>query len=110
MAKTNTNVSERRAHPRLARSFQGTWAGAGQCRISDVSISGCFVNTLASPGQGEETEVAVAIGDHRFTLRGEVAYVDDGMGFALKFGEIGKEDRQVLLRLLKALASEDETI
>ena len=99
-------VKERREHPRLDRTFQGTWTGTGQCRISDLSLSGCFVNSLVAPLQGDETSVEVAIGDHTFTMKGRVVYVDPGMGFALQFSEVARRERDDLERLLRALASE----
>jgi hypothetical protein len=103
----NPVVRERRQYPRLDRSFKGRWTGTGACRISDLSLSGCFVNSLVAPLQGDETSVEVAIGDHTFTMKGRVVYVDPGMGFALQFSEVAKRERDDLERLLRALASEE---
>jgi len=109
--KKDPVIAERREHPRLDHlSFQGTWVGAGPCRISDVSLSGCFVNSLASPLPGDETSIALAIGDHTFTMKGRVIYVEPGLGFALQFGEVDRRDRQDLARLLKALATESALV
>jgi hypothetical protein len=109
--KNETVVRERRDEPRLDnRAFQGTWAGAGPCRISDVSLSGCFVHSLSAPAQGEETSIALAIGNHTFTMRGRVVYVEPGLGFGLKFNEVIRRERDDLHRLLKALASEGDLI
>ncbi len=103
-------VKERRQYPRLDRAFQGRWGGTGDCRISDVSLSGCFVSSLVAPQQGEETSVSIAIGDyHTFTMRGRVVYVEPGMGFALQFEEVPRQDRDELERLLRALATPVET-
>ena len=101
-------VRERREHPRLDRSFEGSWVGTGPCRISDVSVSGCFVNSLAAPQEGDEATVAVAIGGHTFTMKGRVVYIDPGMGFALQFSEIAGRERQDFERLLRALAYEGD--
>jgi hypothetical protein len=104
--KRETIVGERREHPRLTQSFQGTWAGTGPCRVSDVSLGGCFVNSLVSPLKGDETTILVEIGDITFTMKGRVAYVDPGIGFALQFGEIGPSARRDLQQLLRALSTE----
>jgi len=84
--------------------------GTGPCRISDVSLTGCFVNSLVAPLQGEETSIAVAIGDHRFTMKGRVVYVDPGMGFALQFSDVPRRERDDLERLLRALVSEETPV
>ena len=100
---------ERRLHPRVARPFDGTWRGASgvtRCRIADISIGGCFVQTLALPAAGETTVLTVAIGEsHAITFTGTVVYVDPGMGFAVQFTPLESADVDELQRLLKALMS-----
>jgi len=98
---------ERRQHPRVARPFEGTWKGASgttRCRIADISIGGCFVQTLALPGAGEAITVAIAFGDsHSLSFTGTVVYVDPGMGFAMQFTPLPTEFADELRRLLGAL-------
>ena len=56
---------ERRQHQRVMRPFEGNWrgaSGANNCRISDVSLGGCFVQTLATPTAGDETHVTITFG------------------------------------------------
>ncbi|HEX5214381.1 MAG TPA: PilZ domain-containing protein [Vicinamibacterales bacterium] len=101
---------ERRQHPRVARPFEGTWtsrSGATRCRIADISIGGCFVQTLALPVAGETTVLTVAIGEsHAITFTGKVVYVDPGMGFAVQFTPLEAEHADELRRLLAALMSD----
>jgi hypothetical protein len=79
---------ERRRHTRLARPLGGSWhgaSGATSCRIPDVSVSGCFVQSLAMPKVGESTEIAIDLPDGPISVTGEVVYVEAGMGFAVRF-------------------------
>lgn len=103
-------VDERRQHPRVARPFEGTWKGASgmtRCRIADISIGGCFVQTLAMPTAGETTVVTIAFGEsHSLMFTGTVVYVDPGMGFAVQFKPLPVEQADELRRLLEALTAE----
>jgi hypothetical protein len=100
---------DRRKHQRLGRPFDGTWkgsSGANKCRVSDLSIGGCFVETLATPTAGEETHVTITFGaEHSMTFSGAVIYVEPKMGFAVKFHELTGEGSAELERVLDALAA-----
>ena len=47
-------VRERRRTPRVSGPFTATWTGASgpACRVPDVSVHGCFVNSLSAPAVG----------------------------------------------------------
>jgi hypothetical protein len=97
---------ERRRHPRVAQPLDGTWqgsSGAGRCRIADVSLSGCFVHSLATPAPGDQTVVTIAHGGTPLTLRGRVVYVERTIGFAVQFQEMTAEDEAALAALLEEL-------
>ncbi len=80
---------EQRRFPRLSRPFDGTWrgaSGASPCRLTDLSLGGCYVQSRATPIKGEETTVTVVFGDgHTMAFTGTVVYADPGMGFAVEF-------------------------
>ena len=98
--------ADRRKHPRLARPFEGHWSGASgtsSCRVADISLGGCFVQSLAMPSAGETTQVTIDFGDQSLTLDGRVAYVDPGMGFAVEFTALPAADRAQLVQVLQAL-------
>ena len=83
--------AERRGFPRRTTPLQGSWQGASvgsDCRIVDISWSGCFLQTLAEPGIGERTLVTVPTHTGPMVLGGAVAYVERGMGFSVKFDQI----------------------
>ena len=101
--------SERRQHHRSAQPFEGTWHGASgssHCRIADISLGGCFIQGLAMPAVGETTVVSVKIGGHSLSFSGKIIYVDVGMGFAVQFQEIPREEIEELGRLLAALQTD----
>ena len=94
------------------RPFEGNWrgaSGASNCRISDVSLGGCFVQTLATPTAGDETHVTITFGkDLSMTFAGKVIYVEPKMGFAVKFNELTDEGADAVRLLLEALGGRDE--
>jgi hypothetical protein len=102
---------ERRQHKRVSRPFEGSWRGASgatSCRISDVSLGGCFVQTLATPTPGDDTHVTITFGkDLSMTFVGKVIYVEPNMGFAVRFNTLDEEGSQEVHRLLEALGSRD---
>ena len=93
-------TAERRAHERLSHPLEGSWRGASgatRCRISDISLSGCFPQSLAMPKVGETTEVTIEFGPNQaLTLTGDVAYAEQGMGFAVKFVDLDEDSRTAL--------------
>lgn len=97
---------ERRQHPRFARPLDGAWSGAsgtGQCRIADISVGGCFIESLAMPAVGETSVVTVDVGDHSMSFKGEVLYAEPNMGFAVKFRPIPDDQMDGLLRFIRSL-------
>jgi hypothetical protein len=99
-------TSERRQHARVVRPFDAQFSGKfspTRCRISDISLGGCFVQTMAQPAAGESVSVRVTISDQTFDLPGVVLYVDTTMGFAVKFSPLPQAVLDDLARVLDAL-------
>lgn len=95
-------ADDRREHPRVTHLFVGQWhaaSGAAQVRIGDLSVGGCFVQTLAMPKLGETTTVSVELGDRTFRFSGTVVYLDR-IGFSMKFNPMPAEDSDDLTRRL----------
>jgi len=79
---------ERRQFARQPGPFDGSWNGASglrDCRITDLSPGGCFVDAPGQPAPGSAIAVAVQFGETRFTLPGEVVYLDRIQGFGVRF-------------------------
>jgi hypothetical protein len=102
-------ADERRKHQRVMRPFDGTFSGASggstRCRITDISLGGCFIQSLSAPTPGDETVISVVIGNHTLSFPGRVVYVDSTIGFAAQFHDIPAEELDELGRLLAALDS-----
>lgn len=111
MVLSGAMPDERRHHQRFKRPLEGSWRGASgatRCRINDISASGCFLMSLAMPAMGESTAVTIEFPGGALTLKGEVAYAERGMGFAVKFVNVDDEMRAALEGHLATLqASED---
>jgi len=82
-------VSERRQNPRVKGPFEGYWDGTGvqRGRVGDLSVSGCFIESVMLPAEGQVVMVSIAIGAGRIDMPGEVVYVEKNLGFAVRFTE-----------------------
>ena len=96
--------TERRQDPRLKQWFDGSWRGAsgsGNSRLSDVSVTGCFVNSLATPAVGDTSTITIHFGPSQaVSFEGEVMYVERGMGFGVRFLDVTPKQAAEVQRLL----------
>ena len=83
---------DKRRFQRLLRPFDATWRGAsghGDCRVTDLSLGGCYVQCRATPRKGEETTVTITFSsDEILSFAGRVVYADANMGFAMEFNPL----------------------
>jgi len=80
--------TNRRHHERLQGPFDGKWDGSSgmrTCRITDLSAGGCFIDAMAAPDVGTNTQVTIELDGRAFTVPATVAYVDKVQGFAVRF-------------------------
>ena len=99
--------NERRSFTRLAGPYEGSWDGASgrrECRITDLSPGGCFIDAYASNPVGAKITTDITLSGQSFRLRSEVVYVDRVQGFAVRF--LDDNDAAVL----KALAEVIDTL
>lgn len=91
-------MSERRANPRVRGPFEGFWDGAGRQdgRIVDLSVSGCFIESIALPKVGQIVTVSIAISGGQINLPAEVVYAQATHGFAVRFVDTPVEVANVL--------------
>lgn len=54
-------------------------------RTSDVSQSGCYVDTLNPIPKGKSVYVTLSRGDETFEAKGRVMYVSPGLGMGIQF-------------------------
>jgi len=76
-------------------------SGNYQARIGEISLGGCYVDSIASVVEGEPIALTITIGagdSQRFT--GEVAYLLPGFGFGVRFLDLTEEKTDFLRRII----------
>jgi hypothetical protein len=77
-------------------------SGRREARISDLSLGGCFVDTIVTARVGEDVELRLGVNsDHPIEVSGTIAYILDGFGFGIAFGELTDEVRSDLAGYLE---------
>ena len=78
------NTNKQRGDPRVTHYFDAAWFGAGafDARLSDLSVSGCYiVNRRTTPSIGEIVEIdVVRTAKEPLPLAGEVVSTEPGIG------------------------------
>lgn len=98
--------TERRTHGRLAGPFEGGWDGASgmrDCRITDLSPGGCFIDAYASNPVGALITTEIKLAGQLFRLRSEVVYVDRVQGFAVRFRDNDPVVMRAFTEIVEAL-------
>lgn len=95
---------DRREEERVPVSFEVSWEGGSgthMARISDISLGGCYLDTLGSATPGEIIGLTIKLpGGELLNLRGEVAYQLQNMGFSVCFTFLTDEERYRLSQLI----------
>ncbi|HLZ13712.1 MAG TPA: PilZ domain-containing protein [Candidatus Acidoferrum sp.] len=100
-------MSNRRNSPRFALILVAslTEVDSGtrlSARTSDVSRTGCYVDTLNPIPKGSLVDITLTRGEEVFKSRGRVVYVSPGLGMGIQFEEpIETGQLQVLNRWLE---------
>lgn len=68
-------------------------SGTREARVSDLSLSGCFVDSIAKVSAGEILSFQITLSPEKILkLSGEVVYVYPNVGFGLRFVHLTGED------------------
>jgi hypothetical protein len=98
--------NERREDKRARVSIEAWWEGQSgrqEARVSDLSMGGCFIDTLSQAKVGELIVFAIKRpGGKWLELRGEVASVDEHVGFSLAFTYLTEDEQSALARLIES--------
>jgi hypothetical protein len=98
--------NERREDKRARVSIEAWWEGQSgrhEARVSDLSMGGCFIDTLSRAEVGELIVFAIKRPDGKWLqLRGQVASVDEHVGFSLAFTYLTEDEQRALARLIAA--------
>ena len=72
-------------------------SGRRECRITDLSRGGCYVDSIASMNEGETVVFKLQTPTGRWLrLSGKAAYIFPGSGFGIRFDNLAEEDRNLL--------------
>jgi hypothetical protein len=64
-------------------------SGKREARISDLSMGGCFVDTIVNAQVGEEVSLKITFDPgYVLELTGTIAYVLEGNGFGVSFTDL----------------------
>ncbi len=67
-------------------------SGKREARISDISTSGCYIDTIAAANEGETVSFEIVRPDgNRVKFTGKVAYALEGFGFGVRFTDLSEE-------------------
>jgi hypothetical protein len=78
------------------------WAsGIRQARVSDLSLGGCFIDSIVNIRQGERMQLKIKVSDGEWLeLTGEVRYVFAGCGFGISFLSLSDKDKIIIEHLI----------
>ena len=101
-------TDERRNRERVPASIEVLWAGnAGknESRTSDLSLGGCFVDTVGHVELGNIITFSLRLpAGEPIEIEGEVVYTYPSIGFGVRFTNVSDSDRRKLEWLIKAAA------
>jgi hypothetical protein len=96
---------ERRQFERARLPLEMRWEGLSgrhTARIYDLSLSGCYVETLGQVTPGEHISFEIELPTGRWLrLEGEVVHAQPNMGFGLLLNNLPETDRNMLAHLLE---------
>jgi len=75
-------------------------------RTSDISLSGCYIDTLKTIPVGSNVRLRVTHNNENFEAVGCVVYVSYGLGMGIVFTKVEEEERARLRRRIDARDSE----
>lgn len=97
-------TDNRRTDERVSTNLSARWdggSGGHEARIEDVSLGGCFVNTVGRAEEGEIVVVEIKLPSGQWLqLRGEVVSYQEGIGFGVVFSFLTDDEEQSLRELI----------
>ena len=78
------------------------WAsGNRSARVSDLSLGGCFIDSIVNIRPGEMIQLKIKASDGEWLeLEGQVMYVFAGCGFGVRFTSLTDKDRILIEHLI----------
>lgn len=95
-----------RQHNRIAIPLEvvlESSSGKRGARINDLSLGGCFVDSIASVQEGEKLSFKICLSPEEWEhMSGEVTYVMPGIGFGLRFNDPSENQQKRLTEIILA--------
>lgn len=99
-------MEDRREEERKNVSLEVRWEGGSgrhPARVSDLSLGGCYLDTLGQAEVGEVISVEIKMPSGEWlSLRGSVAFYHPGLGFSLCFTFLTDEEQYQLTQLINS--------
>jgi c-di-GMP-binding flagellar brake protein YcgR len=104
---------ERRRDPRypLVAEARITEVGSGaeiKLRTSDLSITGCYLDTVSPFPNGTDIVVKICRDDGLFETTAKVVYVHPGMGMGVRFTDTKSAQQAILVRWIAEIAGSED--
>jgi hypothetical protein len=98
-------MPDTRKHDRVLLPLEARWEGLSgrhTARISDLSLGGCYIETLGQVTIGEEISFDIQLPTQNWMpLRGKVIYHFPNMGFGVQFLDLSELESNVLENLIE---------
>jgi hypothetical protein len=95
-----------RKHMRVPLLVEVAWEGAAgkyEARTSDISLGGCFIDTIGQMAIGETISFKLCLpASEGIELQGEVMYELPRAGFGVRFASLSDDQRDRLEAIIKA--------
>jgi PilZ domain len=109
VAPEHQSVAERRTAPRYMMSASAAVSDATSgarlaARVGDLSITGCYLDSINSFPEGTRLRLHICRDDKEFHGEGTVRYAKSGMGMGLAFLHLDHEQEGVLQGWIERLA------
>jgi len=89
--------------PFLVEIILESSSGRREARISDISMSGCYIDSIATAREGEAVSFEVPRpGGEAMKFTGEVAYALEGFGFGIRFTDLTDEKKSFIEEIIRA--------
>ena len=109
-ASLSNNSSERRSEPRTTLIAQAEVADIASgvklsARVSDLSMSGCYLDALTPLPEGSDVHLRIAFNNERLALRAKIRFSHPGLGMGVQFEALTGEQIQTLHNWLVAIGA-----
>lgn len=98
-------TDKNRKHTRVPLLIEVLWEGAAgkyEARTSDISLGGCFIDTIGQMAIGETISFKLCLPtDEGIELQGEVMYELPRAGFGVRFANLSDDQQRRLEDFIK---------